>query len=321
MDKVKAFFRLLKNSKGKILVLFLSVIVFLFVLFPFGDLGDLVSSQVSKLSRNSVYVQFDALDISLIPQPGVQMNQVYVESSYAPAISAQEIVITPSISGLIQQKPYGHISANGFLKGDVDLRVSKGARTESGLERQKIEITAKKINLSDLRDLAQLPVLLKGRVDLQTTALADLTLQEQPDIDVNLVISQFELPPSNVNTAMGPITLPDLKLSTVELKGRLASGRFIIENGTIGKVGDELYGQIKGNMDLKLINAGGAPAPQMGAYNIEVDLKAARSFQDRAALFLTFIDSYKTATSNGAQYKFKMFSNNPNVPPTMSAVR
>ncbi len=45
---------------------------------------------------------------------------------------------------------------------------------------------------------------------------------------------------------MGPLTLPDLKLSTVELKGRLAAGRFVIETGTIGKPGDELYGTIKG---------------------------------------------------------------------------
>ena len=163
--------------------------------------------------------------------------------------------------------------------------------------------------------------MLKGQLDLKTTALADLTFQEQPDVDIDIQIRQFELPPSNVNTAMGPLTLPDLKLSSVELKGRLAGGRFIIETGTIGRQGDELQGTIKGNMGLNVQNVGGTPNPQMGAYNIEVDLKAKRSFQDRAALFLSFIDTYKTATSDGAQYKFKVFSNNPQIPPTMGAVR
>lgn len=321
MDKIKQFFIFLKDSKLKFLLLVVSSLVFLFLLFPFDDLGDLVSSQVAKLSGNSLYVQFEKLKMSLIPQPGVQLNEVFVESSRMPALSARELVITPSMTGLIQQRPYGHISAKGFLKGDVDLRVSKGSRTESGVERQQIEITAQKLNLTDLRELANLPVMLKGRLDLKTTALADLTFQEQPDVDISVIISQFELPPSNVNTAMGPLTLPDLKLSTVELKGRLSAGRFIIETGTIGRAGDELQGTIKGNVGLNVQNMGGTPNPQVGAYNIEVDLRAKRSFQDRAALFLSFIDTYKTATSDGAQYKFKVFSSNPQIPPTMGAVR
>lgn len=321
MDKIKQVFTFLKNSKLKFLVLVLSAVIFLFVLFPFDDLGDLVSSQVAKISGNSLYVQFEKLKMSLIPQPGVQLNEVFVESSRMPALSASEIVITPSISGMIQKKPYGHVSAKGFLKGDVDIRVSKGARTDNGVERQQIDISAQKLNLMDLRELANLPVMLKGQLDIKTTALADLTFAEQPEVDIDIQIRQFELPPSNVNTAMGPLTLPDLKLSAVELKGRLSGGRFIIETGTIGRAGDELQGTIKGNMGLNVQNLGGTPNPQMGAYNIEVDLKAKRSFQDRAALFLSFIDTYKTATAEGAQYKFKIFSNNPQIPPTMGAVR
>lgn len=321
MEHVKKFFVLLKNSKLKFLVLIVSVVVFLFMLFPFDDLGDLVSSQVAQLSGNSVYVQFDKLKMSLIPQPGVQLNDVFVESRQMPPLSASELTITPSTMGLIQKKPYGHISAKGFLKGNVDIRVGKGSRSDSGIERQQVEISAQKLNLTDLRELANLPVMLKGSMDIKTTAVADLNLQEQPEVDVSVQINQFELPPSNVNTAMGPLTLPDLKLSAVELKGRLAAGRFIIETGTIGRVGDELQGTIKGNLGLNVQNQNGTPVPQVGAYNIEVDLKAKRSFQDRAALFLSFIDSYKTPTSDGAQYKFKVFSNSPQIPPTMGAVR
>lgn len=321
MEHVKNLLSLLKNSKLKFLVLIVSAVVFLFTLFPFDDLGDLVSSQVAQLSGNSLYVQFDKLKMSIIPQPGVQLKDVFVESRQMPPLSASELTITPSTMGLIQKKPYGHISAKGFLKGDVDLRVSKGARSDNGVERQQIEISAQKLNLTDLRELANLPVMLKGKLDLKTTALADLTLQEQPEVDIAVQISQFELPPANVNTAMGPLTLPDLKLTAVELKGRLAAGRFIIESGTIGRTGDELQGTIKGNLGLNVQNQGGTPVPQMGAYNIEVDLRAKRSFQDRAALFLSFIDSYKTPTSDGAQYKFKVFSNSPQLPPTMSAVR
>jgi type II secretion system protein N len=284
-------------------------------------LSDFISSQVAKVTNNSVYVQFEQLKMSLFPQPGVKMNQVYIESIRTPALSAQELVITPSISGLIQQKPYGNVSAKGFLKGDVDLSVGKGTRSDNGIERQRIEVSAKKISLHDLRELANLPVLLKGQLNLETTALADLSFQEQPDVEVNVVINQFELPPSNVNTPMGPLTLPDLKLSSVELKGRLAAGRFVIETGTIGKAGDELQGTIKGDIGITIVNRGGSFGQQIGAYNFSIDLKAKKSFQDRAALFLTFIDGYKTPTVDGAQYKFKVSASNPMMPPSIGAAR
>lgn len=321
MEQLRQLIKLIREGKGKIFVMVLSVLIFVFVLFPFDDLSDLISSQVSKLSNNSVYVQFEKLKMSLFPQPGVKMDQVFIESIRTPALSAQELVITPSIAGIIAQKPYGHVSAKGLLKGDVDVHVGKGTRTENGVERQRIEVTAKKIALHDLRELANLPVLLKGQLNLETTAMADLTFQEQPDVELDLSISKFELPPSNVNTPMGPLTLPDLKLSTVELKGRLAAGRFVIETGTIGKPGDELYGTIKGNIGLNIVNRGGFFSHQIGAYNFEVDLKTKRSFQDRAALFLTFIDGYKTPTTEGAQYKFKVSATNPMMPPNIGAAR
>ncbi|HEY1080207.1 MAG TPA: type II secretion system protein GspN [Bdellovibrio sp.] len=321
MEQLRQLITLIRQSKGKIFVMVLSALAFVFMLFPFDDLSDLISSQVSKLSNNSVYLQFDKLKMSLFPQPGVQMNHVYIESLRTPALSAQELVITPSISGLIAQKPYGQVSAKGLLKGDVDIQVGKGSKTENGLERHRVEVTAKKVSLHDIRELANLPVLLKGQLNLQTTALADLSFQEQPDVELDLSISKFELPPSNVNTPMGPLTLPDLKLTTLELKGRLSAGRFIIETGTIGKPGDDLYGSIKGDIALTINNRGGSFAPQVGAYNFEVDLRTKKSFQDRAALFLTFIDGYKTPTSEGGQYKFKLTATNPMMPPSIGAAR
>ncbi|MGZ3775493.1 MAG: type II secretion system protein GspN [Pseudobdellovibrionaceae bacterium] len=321
MEQLRQLFKLIKDGKGKIFLMVFSSIVFLFLLFPFDDLSDLISSLVSKVTNNGVYVQFERLKMSLLPQPGVKMDQVYIESIRTPALSAQELVITPAVRGLIQQKPYGHITAKGFLKGDLNVEVGKGARSDAGVERQRIEVSAQKVSLHDLRELANLPVLLKGQLNLQTTALADWTFQEQPDVDIDMTISKFELPPANVDTAMGPLTLPDLKLSTVELKGRLAAGKFIIETGTIGKPGDELYGTIKGNIGLSIVNQGGIFAKQIGAYDFEIDLKTKRSFQERAALFLTFVDSYKTQTSDGAQYKFKVSASNPALPPSIGSTR
>jgi type II secretion system protein N len=321
MEIILKLFSLLKNNKGKIFVMFFSSLVFVFLLFPFDDLSDLISTQVAKLTNNALYVQFEKLKMSLIPTPGVQMKQVHIESLTTPTLSASELTITPSVTGLIQQKPYGNISAKGFLKGDVVLNMGKGTRSDNGVERQRIDVSAKKVSLHDLRELANLPVHLKGQLNLQSSALADLTFQEQPDVELDLIVQQFELPPSNINTPMGPLTLPDFKLTSLELKGRLAAGRFIIETGTIGKPGDEIQGTIKGNINLNIQNRGGNFAHQIGAYSFDIDLQAKKSFQDRAALFLTFIDNFKTPTTDGAQYKFKVSANNTFSPPNIDASR
>lgn len=321
MQTFKKALSVLFNSKLKFFVMILSTVAFLFVLFPFNDLGDLVSAQVARLTGNTLFLQFEDLKMSLFPTPGMKFQQVYVEPSGFAGVSAREIKFAPSITGIIAQKPYGSVSAKGLFKGDVWINVTSGSRAESGLERQKLEISAQKLSLQDLHDVARLPVMMKGSLNLETSALIDLTLSEQPDVDVNLNISQFELPPANVMTPMGPLTMPDLKLSSIEIKGRLAGGKLIIENGQVGKDGDELRGSISGNLDLSLANVGGAVTPVLGGYDFKLDLRAKRNFQDRAALFLSFIDNYKTATPDGAQYKFRVSATSTMIPPTIGAVR
>lgn len=321
MGKVIELLSLLRGNKDKLFILFVSPLVFLFFLFPFDDLSDLITSQVSALSGNSVYVQFEKLKMSLIPQPGAKMDQVFIQTVNTPPLSINELLITPSISGIIQQRPFGKVLAKGLLQGDVKVQLSKGKATENGLERQQIEISASDISLTELRDLAKIPMLLRGKLNLETSILADLSFQEQPDLNLNLDIDKFELPPSNINTPMGDLTLPDLKLTSITLKGRLSAGRFIIETGTLGKPNDELFGTIKGNIDISILNRDGSFSQQMGGYNLEIDLTAKRSFQDRAALFLGFIDNYKTPLSDGAQYKFKMSATGPGMPPSFGASR
>lgn len=321
MAFLKKAFSTLLNSKLKISVLILSIFVFVFLLFPFNDLGDFVSSQVARVTGNKLFLQFEELKMSLIPTPGMKFHQVYVEASGFSGVSAQEIKITPSVMGMISQKPYGSVSAQGLFKGDVQIKVKSGSRSDNGVERHKIEVTAQKLSLQDLRDVFRLPVMMKGKLDFDTTSLVDLTFSEQPDVDFTLSISQFELPPANVPTPMGPITMPDLKLSSVEIKGRLAAGKLIIESGVIGKETDELRGTITGNMDIALTNTGGNIFPVIGGYDFRLDLRAKRNFQERAALFLSFIDNYKTPLPDGSQYRFRVSAASTMVPPTIGALR
>lgn len=317
MNRVVAALTWLKQNKGKFFLSFVSTLVFLFILFPFDDLGDLVSTQVSKFSHNTLFVNFEKLRMSLAPT-GLNFKNIYIETINTPAISAKELTISPSLSGLIRKLPYGSVDADGIFKGSVVLKVGSGSKTENGVERHRIEIKAKTLSLAEIRNATKLPFAIKGNLDLNSSALADLTFTEQPDIDMNIQISSFELPPSNVNTQMGPITLPELKLTTLELKGRLSAGRFLIESGKIGKEGDELTGFIKGSMGLSLLKTEGGVIPQFGSYSFDIDLKMKKSFQDKAGPFMVLLDNYKTPLADGAQYKLKVSAQNLQMPPNMS---
>ncbi len=45
--------------------------LFIFWLFPFGDLSQLITTQIYAGSGNQVYVQFETLDMSLLPKPAI----------------------------------------------------------------------------------------------------------------------------------------------------------------------------------------------------------------------------------------------------------
>ena len=145
MSQVKDALTLPLRHKGKLGVMVGSTLVFGFILFPFSDLSDLVTTQVAKLTNNAVFVQFSDLKMSLFPTPGMKLNDVYIEAPRTPPLNMNQLVVAPSVAGLIQQKPYGHVAAKGLFKGDVDIQVSKGARTENGNERQRVDIAAKQM--------------------------------------------------------------------------------------------------------------------------------------------------------------------------------
>jgi len=316
------FFKFLKKHVGKIFLMVFFTFCFLFVLFPFSDLGDLVSSQISQMTRNEVNLNFDKMGLNLFPSPRLAFKQVFVELQNLPPLTAKDLIISPSIAGLIGQKPYGSVQAKGLLQGNLDLTVSSGKKTEKGTDRQKIDMTLTNIDLQELRRIANLPVMIKGQLNMNSKAVADLTMVEQPEInELGLNIKNFELQPTTLDLGGFPLSIPGLKLSQLDLKGRLSEGRFFIESGQIGRDRDEVTGTIMGFMNMTLMNYGGSVAPQFGAYELSLDLKLKKSFQDKAALFLLLIDNYKRPLADGFQYKVKLSGTQFGPPPRISPLQ
>lgn len=306
MDKVINFFRFLLKHKWKIVFTLFCSIFFLIILFPFNDLNELVTGEVAKATQNRVYLQFDEMNLNPFG-PTLNLEKVTVETPQTPTLNIDEIKASPSVLSLIQRKVGGEVSVIGFLKGQLRIKASPAGKTETGQDKTKIELTGQKLSLKDIRELASLPVALSGQLVLNTTAITDLTFSEQPEADLNLVIDRFEMPSSSVSLGdMGKINVPEVKLSQVELKGKLNNGKFTIESGRLGNAKDEFFGTIRGSLGLSFINMNGQVVPNFSTYDLNIDLKANSQFKERAKFFLSFLDGYKTEQADGSQYKFRL---------------
>lgn len=305
MNGIVIFFRfLLGNIKKIILIIFLTI-VFLFLLFPLSDLNDYASSQVSKRTQNKVYLQFDQLHLNLFTVT-LGLDQVTIDMPQISGLASNKVEVSPSLLALFKKKPGGTFRAEGFFKGDVEVQVSPAPSTGT-TEKFKIDINAQNLSLKEARQILQLNLPLSGQLNLTAQAVADVTLAEQPEVDMNLTIQRFELASTTVSTAMmGSVNVPQIKFDKVELKGKLSNGKFQIESGKLGSPKDDLYGEIKGELGLTLTQIQGQVVPQVGVYNITVDLKANAAFQQRAQLFLSFLDSSRQMVGTTATYKFRV---------------
>ncbi len=322
MNKVIGLFRFIFSNKGGILAALALTIFFFCVLFPLNDLNDLITSKVSEITNRKVFLQFDSMSINPIG-PSLTLEKIFVESTEFPAITSDFLSVSPSFRSLITRQPEGSIKAQGLFKGEVQLSMNSAAKSESGVARSKIEIQAKDLSLKEIRDFTNLPVPLLGKVNVNSSVIADLALTEQPEMDLNLSISEFEMPSSSIDTpATGPILLPTLKFSSIEMKGKLAGGKFTIESAKLGTTKDEFYGDIKGDFGLTLKMQNNVIQPSFGAYNFDINLKASSAFFQRANFFfLALSDKYKTELSDGIQFRFKISGASFGPPPTYSPLR
>ena len=321
MNAIILSFRFIFRHKWKIFSTLGLTLIFLFILFPINDLNDLVTSQVSKLTRKSVFVQFESMSFNpLVPK--LTLEKVFVEGQAIPTITTENLTVSPSINSLFSKQPEGTITASGFLKGDVQVSMHSAAPTDSGLKRSRIELQAKDLNLKDIRELANLPMPLMGKLSANSSAVVDLTFTEQPDMDINLNILRFEMPSSSVFFGdLGRVNLPNVKMSLIELKGKLSAGKFTIESGKLGNANDELFGDVKGEIGLTFVNSGNVIQPQIGGYDIDLNLKASTAFKEQAKFFLGFLDGYRTDLPDGSSYKFKIKAVSAGMPPQFTPLR
>jgi len=339
MDYINGFFGWVWRKKGFFAVMLGSSLFFFVFLFPFSDLSDAVTSAVARGSGNQAYVQFDSLNLSLLPAPAAAASGVSADLMNLPTLNIDYLKLRPAwfsmlfspmklfraARGDMEAQMYtgilglAHVRADGVLGGNVSLELSP-QKVQAGSVTTRTEIEIDDLDLKRLQDWAELPVKLQGRATAALDMKINPSMQEQPEGEFNLKVSKFSLPASTVTTPMGPMNLPTLTLANVLFRGRLVGGNLVLEEGVFGQSGDPVYGRIKGQIGLRLQPSGQQIVPIVGTYNFTVDMNSTRAIEKEIGIAFLLFDSAKTPTSTGSRYLFRAQGQGLDAPPSITRV-
>ncbi len=309
-----------KFHKLKILLFFGLFIVFGIIIFPYNDLGDLVTAKVSQATQNAVYLQFTDLTPSFFPSVGLEFENVSIDTPVIQDIKANSLTVRPSILSLLAFKPGLSVNAEGFFKGTADISGSIPGFSPEASMKPKISGELKGLDLSEVTKSLKLPIDLGGKLGFETDSLSlDLTNFELTNGDVQANIKDAKLGSMNLNTPLGPLPLPAMAFSVIDLQAEAKNGTVKVAKLTLGKSGDELSGSAKGQFDIKNQPYG----PPLGSYDFSIELEVLAAFESKMGILWStlegFIETYKRASPAGKKnFAFRISGQGVMAPPKIS---
>jgi len=293
-------------------------IFFLYLLFPFNDLGDLVASKVSELTSGQIFINFDTLDLSIVPQPGLELTNVNVETAFTSRLTAKSLSVAPNVAGLLTFKPGVSIYAEELLGGDISLSTRGSGKTAAGKTKQKLNIELENLNLAEIVKLTQMPIRLTGDLSGSVDSNFDIDFTEQPSGTIQLEASKVIMPDSSVNTMMGPLSLPKLILNDIIFESKADKGIYEISKFIIGKPGGDLYANATGRIDLKVLKSGTEVYSQLNQYDLTVKFQVGEAFKQKLGIFLSFLEKCQASTNS---YSCRFVGQNLYGPPSITKVQ
>ena len=313
-EVLRAISAFIREHKGKILLVPVFVIAWAALIFPTGDLAEMVSSKVSQATNDSVMLDMDSVGISLFPV-GARLENVSVEAPGLPPLKVGSLTLSPNIGSALAFKAGGSVAMTGFLGGDADISFTQGAQTKAG-RTQDIDATFTGTSLKRAFELAKSMMTYDVSVDGKLTsgrlqASFDPSLERQPTGSFDASLSSVKANLSQIIAGL------DLTFSSVALTGRLAEGHLKIERGELGSAKDELSATVKGNVDLSIIGVPGAYRAAPGAYELNVSLSASDAMLSRLSLFTSYLESSRVPPEKAGSvttYRFKVISGGGPIP-------
>lgn len=289
------FFSIFKYHKKKIALGYFLVMIFLYFLFPFNDLGDLVTSKVSDASQGQVYLNFEKLDLSLIPSPGIALSDVTLETSQLPALKAGYLEARPSMMGLITFKPGISIGAEQIFGGDLSLSTRGIDKNKNGTRKQKIDLSFDNIKLNEIFQAFDLNIRLNGSAEGQLSSQVDIELLEQPKSEVSVNLSKVVLEETDLSVQGMSIGIPKISLNQLLLEAKSENGNLQISKLTFGGPGQDITGQMTGKMAMTFVKQGMQFVVQPGGFDFNLKFTISETLKQKLSSYLLFLQNYLVA--------------------------
>ncbi len=315
---------LLKYHKKKIALVVLLIFLFFILLFPYKDLSNLLTFQVSKATQNQVFLRFDKIGLSFLPGLGIKLTDVRIDTPSLPTIQVDQLSIAFSLMKLLVFKVVLNLSAQGLWEGQVQFagevenmrsspHLSSASLKFENINLQRLSAFIQSSRKSPLEFVGQL----KGQMEWE---VEDPSFKKQPRGQMVVTVTNMQ-PPSSVSTALGPLALPDIKFSSLSMKVRLGGGQVMIDEGRLGQNQEPMSGQFKGKVGLKWRRAGTKLSVNLKDYELKLDMHVKKSLKSELALFLGFIGKFETKTNDGSRYLFEVSGPNFRSSPNLTSIQ
>ncbi len=302
---------------GKILAIPFIAIFWTFVIFPYGDLRGLASSQISKAMPGTA-LEFQNVSLGLGFPPPIVLEEVEFERPGIPTLKADRVSASPTFRALSDRLPGGSIEASGLFDGSLraalDTTVKESEGTTPAL-RHAIKGSFADVQVgaltSYLKRAGILGLVLKGQISSDFDLSIDPSLQQPPMGAVTLSGTAFDLPATSIPLpGMGPVQLPSLQFSKIGFNGRLQEGTFNLENLVLGQSTDSLSVRARGQLQLALQNIGGRVMANVSNVDLSIEINVSEklmgSILGQAIDLLVSKYKQKSSASPTSTYRFRL---------------
>lgn len=312
MPAVMAFLReVLRHHKLKILSVFVFAFAFALLIFPYNDLGNLLTTKVYEGSGQSIYLAADNLDLSLFPFPGVQAEGVSVEAGvrgpqFAP-LKLTQLKIRPLLSAILAFHFGLAFSGEGLFGGNVSLAAATANSVFSGnpgaieLKSLELEDIALAAILDYFAKMSAAPLELKiaGKLSAESPGMTfDPTAKEPIKGKLDVSVDGLTLPTQIPLQGFGSLEIPQIKMQKAEFQTDWSGGKMKIVKGTFGNDKDPLSGRLLGEIEMRAMPNGGISP---GSYNICLELNFTQNFYNDLNKKIPVLEGFKPVTETFRQ--------------------
>lgn len=317
---IAMFIDLFRLHKLKMVSVVFSALIFAVFLFRYDDLSEVVSTMVSENTQNQVFLQFDELGFQLFPYPALAVENVVVDSSFMPSLQARHLSLAPSVTGFLSFRPGFNAGIRDVWKGDVDIELKTGKKNAQGATQQLIRLDIEKIDLAKVNETLDLPLKLQGSLSGDSNLALDPSFAVQPEGDLILRVKELRFPASTIPIpGWGAVAIPGMSWANITLKGKLKDGKLLIEQADLGSNTDALNAIVRGEVDMRFLAQENSQATLVwGGYQMSVDLNIHKKLDKDFGIVNGFIGQYRTATSTGSRYRFRVSAAQVAAPPALT---